>query len=206
MLKINEIFYSLKGEGLFTGTPMTFIRFSGCNLKCPFCDTPHETFKEMEIQDIIDRVALYPSDRIVITGGEPLHQDILDLIIRLKEEDYKIHLETNGTINSETLDLFDWVAVSPKGLFNAPVLRKANEIKVLVDQNDSTLLTQMRRIQDLVSPRTILYLMPIALSCKEGTKGSNDLIQGNINHTIEQVKRNPRWRLCIQAHKYLNIP
>ena len=69
--RVNEIFYSLQGEGYFTGTPAVFLRFSGCNLRCGFCDTRHEDYTEMSPTEIIEKVSAYPSRHIVITGGEP---------------------------------------------------------------------------------------------------------------------------------------
>ena len=71
MRKINEIFYSLQGEGYHTGTPAVFIRFSGCNLKCPFCDTQHEDGILMSDEDIVTEVSRYPAATVILTGGEP---------------------------------------------------------------------------------------------------------------------------------------
>ena len=71
MRKINEIFYSLQGEGYYTGTPAVFIRFSGCNLKCSFCDTRHEEGVLMSDDEIIAEVGKYPAVTVILTGGEP---------------------------------------------------------------------------------------------------------------------------------------
>ena len=71
MRKINEIFYSLQGEGYHTGTPAVFIRFSGCNLKCPFCDTQHEDGILMSDEDIVTEVSKYTAATVILTGGEP---------------------------------------------------------------------------------------------------------------------------------------
>ena len=71
MRKINEIFYSLQGEGFHTGTPAVFVRFSGCNLKCSFCDTNHEEGQWMSDEEIIRKVVCYPARMVVLTGGEP---------------------------------------------------------------------------------------------------------------------------------------
>ena len=71
MRKINEIFYSLQGEGYHTGTPAVFIRFSGCNLKCSFCDTQHEAGTLMTDDEIIAEVSKYPAVTVILTGGEP---------------------------------------------------------------------------------------------------------------------------------------
>ena len=72
MRKINEIFYSLQGEGYYTGTPAVFIRFSGCNLKCPFCDTQHEEGKLMTDGEILEEVGKYPAATVILTGGSLL--------------------------------------------------------------------------------------------------------------------------------------
>ena len=69
MRKINEIFYSLQGEGYHAGTPAVFVRFSGCNLRCPFCDTQHETFSLMSDEDILNEIVRYPATMVVLTGG-----------------------------------------------------------------------------------------------------------------------------------------
>ena len=135
MKKINEIFYSLQGEGHHTGYPSVFIRFSGCNLNCSFCDTRHQDGIMMNDNDIIRAVNLYSADWIVLTGGEPsLYID--DDFIRLlkKTTDKKIAIETNGT--EKVSDLIDWVTVSPKngmpGAGDYPVkVEYANEIKVV---------------------------------------------------------------------------
>ncbi|MGL5730453.1 MAG: 7-carboxy-7-deazaguanine synthase QueE, partial [Bacteroidales bacterium] len=83
MRKINEIFYSLQGEGYYTGAPSVFIRFSGCNLKCSFCDTEHETGTLMSDEQILEQINSYPCNQIVLTGGEPslwIDQDFIDLL------------------------------------------------------------------------------------------------------------------------------
>jgi len=105
-MKINEIFYSIQGEGKWTGLPNTFIRTTGCNLRCSFCDTKYayENGKEMSIEEIINEIQKFPCNFVCITGGEPLLQDeILDLIDILLKRGYKICLETNGSINIEKI-------------------------------------------------------------------------------------------------------
>ena len=70
MRKINQIFYSLQGEGFYTGRAAVFIRFSGCNLKCSFCDTEHEEGTLMSDEEILEAISAYPSDIVILTGGE----------------------------------------------------------------------------------------------------------------------------------------
>ena len=105
-MKINEIFYSIQGEGKWTGLPNIFIRTTGCNLRCSFCDTQYayKDGTEMNIEEIIGKIKKYPCKYVCLTGGEPLLQHkILDLIEILLEHSYKICLETNGSINIERL-------------------------------------------------------------------------------------------------------
>ncbi len=107
MLKVNSIFYSIQGEGPYSGCPAVFIRLSGCNLSCPMCDTDHEDYITMDEDDIIAEAnSLYPKEcnykLAVITGGEPLKQDISKLLYRLDAKDIICQIETNGTVCSES--------------------------------------------------------------------------------------------------------
>lgn len=105
-MKINEIFYSIQGEGAWTGLPNIFIRTTGCNLRCSFCDTKYayNTGKEMTVQEIIKKIKQYPCKYVCITGGEPLLQkDIIYLIDELLKKGYKISIETNGSLSIKKL-------------------------------------------------------------------------------------------------------
>ena len=95
--KVNEIFYSLQGEGFFTGTPAVFLRFCLCNRHCQFCDTDFARGSDMTADEIIARVSCFPSRHIVITGGEPTLQLDCELIRLLKAERFFIQIETNGS-------------------------------------------------------------------------------------------------------------
>jgi 7-carboxy-7-deazaguanine synthase len=105
-MKINEIFYSLQGEGAWTGLPNIFIRTTGCNLRCSFCDTKYAYNKgrEMTLNEMIKKIKQYPCKYVCITGGEPLLQkDIIYLIDELLKKGYKISIETNGSLSIEKL-------------------------------------------------------------------------------------------------------
>lgn len=96
MKKINEIFYSIQGEGYRTGTPAVFVRFSGCNLKCPFCDTQHSSGREMSDEEIIKEVCFYPTRFVVLTGGEPGLQVDREFINKLHQAGKFVQIEQTG--------------------------------------------------------------------------------------------------------------
>ena len=112
MKKINEIFYSLQGEGYHTGIPAIFVRFSGCNMKCSFCDTLHEDGIMMSDEEIISEVVKYPASMVVLTGGEPGLWIDESLVDALHNEGKYVCVETNGTCVLP--DNVDWVTCSPK--------------------------------------------------------------------------------------------
>ena len=106
-IKINEIFYSIQGESLFAGLPCTFVRLSGCNLRCVYCDTryAYEEGALMSIKEIMGHVSSYHCRLVEITGGEPLCQDLTpDLISTLIEDGYTVLLETNGSMDIRPVD------------------------------------------------------------------------------------------------------
>ena len=140
MLKINDIFWSLHGEGLHAGTPAVFIRLSGCSLRCPYCDTRGawnggREMAPLQIAAAVDELqAVTPGARLVITGGEPLEQDLKELLKTLRRRRYSVAVETNG-LHFQDLP-FDWWTVSPKDAagyrVHARLWARADEIKLLV--------------------------------------------------------------------------
>ena len=132
MRKINEIFYSLQGEGYHTGTPAVFIRFSGCNLKCSFCDTQHEAGTLMTDDEIIAEVSKYPVT-VILTGGEPSLWIDDALIDRLHEAGKYVCIETNGT--RPLPESVDWVTCSPKQGVKLGITRM-DEVKVVYEGQD----------------------------------------------------------------------
>ncbi len=178
--KVNEIFYSLQGEGFFTGTAAVFLRFSGCNRRCPFCDTDFADGCDMTADEIVAAVSAYPARHIVITGGEPTLQLDCDLVRALKAERFFIQIETNGSNPVPTG--VDWVTCSPK---DAPWrIDRIDELKVVYQGQDVESLTQL-----LPAPR--LFLQPCSGQ--------------NIRETIDYILTHPHWRLSLQTHKLINI-
>lgn len=140
MLKINNIFWSLQGEGLHSGTSAIFVRLSGCSLQCSYCDTRDawEQGHEMSVADVDAAVSAlqtaYPQSRLIITGGEPLEQDLGELIALFRRKKYFTAVETNG-LHFQDLP-FDWWTVSPKVVaayrVHPQLLTRVAEIKLLV--------------------------------------------------------------------------
>lgn len=201
MRKINEIFYSLQGEGHHTGYPSVFIRFSGCNLKCPFCDTSHEEGIFLADDAIVHAVKLYTAEWIVLTGGEPaLHIDSDFIHLLKRATGKKVAIETNGT--RRLPDGIDWITVSPKqGICGTDgedaniVVERADEIKVVdVGQDLEPYFALSCKKEN-----TLMYLQPCYV--EDATK-----FEANRLSTVRRVLADPRWTLSVQLHRFLGIP
>ena len=194
---VNEIFYSMQGEGSFSGAPAVFVRFVGCNLRCPFCDTQHlepvTLMSPAQIADAIDDVR-GNCRFVVLTGGEPAHVVDTNLLRYLHEKmDVAIAMETNGTapVNAEV----DWVTVSPKSDFvpGAEVVQKnAHEVKVVFDgvHDPAHWLADIRATEYFLQP------------CDTGDAEKNAAL---VAACIDYIKENPHWRLSLQVHKIVKI-
>ncbi len=196
MYRINEVFHSLQGEGFHSGTPAVFVRFSGCNLRCAFCDTQHQDGRMMTVQEIVDEVNKYPSvPLVVLTGGEPSLFIDEAFVAELKQKTgKKIAIETNGTRPLPTN--LDWVTLSPKTAFEGGrsepcVLRHCDELKVVYLGQD---LAQYDNIE-----AQHCFLQPCF--CEDETQR-----QANVKSCVEAVMKHPGWRLSLQIHRILGIP
>lgn len=194
-MRVNEIFYSLQGEGFHTGTPTIFIRLSGCNLRCAFCDTLHEPFEELSEEEIIERIAPYPASLVVVTGGEPALQLTESLVDLLHVQNKYVAVETNGTRPLPAN--VDWITLSPKQSFvgdkGKVVLSYADEVKVVYDGVHP--IEQM--VEGLESDNW--FVQP----CDTGDERRNAELTAQC---IDFVKDHPWWRLSIQTHKILGMP
>lgn len=192
MKRINEIFYSLQGEGRNTGRAAVFIRLAGCNLRCPFCDTDFNRYTEMTDDDILRSLAPYPSRFVVITGGEPSLQLDELLVEKLHAHGYEIAVETNGT--HPLPEAIDWVTISPKAAFTGepgrPLLRRCNELKCVFDG--------LHEVDDYGIQADYFYLQP----CDTGDPQRNSKIA---QACMDYIKQHPRWRLSLQTHKLVGF-
>ena len=200
-MKINEIFYSLQGEGHYTGTPAVFVRFAGCNLRCWFCDTEFETGEEMSEDEVVEAVLRYPTPYVVLTGGEPTLQVTPSLCDKLHERGRFLMMETNGTRPLPEGCHIDWVTCSPKLIDEgegrrrlAPIrLLHIDELKVVFEDNPSQDMALYRQI-----PAAEYRLQP----CDTGDPLSSQAI---LNKTIQYILQHPEWKLSLQTHKILNV-
>lgn len=178
--RVNEIFYSLQGEGYYTGTPAVFLRFSGCNRACPFCDTDFRAATVMTADEIADAVAAFPARHLVATGGEPLLQLDSTLLRALKARGFYVQVETNGSM--PVPPEVDWVTCSPK---EGPwQVNRIDELKIVYQGQDVEQTASL-----LPAPR--LLLQPCSGK--------------NVAETIAYIMEHPRWRLSLQTHKLLDI-
>lgn len=191
---INEIFYSLQGEGYWSGRPAVFVRFSGCNLKCSFCDTDHSQHRRMTTQEIIDAINQYPSNFIVLTGGEPSLFVDTPLLEALHQANKYIAIETNGTRALQPG--IDWITLSPKDSFETNanvVLSQADEIKLVYDGNNQDTINRYTNF-----PAQHHFLQP----CDTADETRNRKIT---QATIDYCLTHPQWSLSLQQHKILGI-
>ena len=208
-MRVNETFISLQGEGHFTGTPAFFLRLSGCNLRCPFCDTKHQSFSEMSEEEIVAEASRHLPRHIVITGGEPALQLTQSLVDKLHQAGFFIQIETNGTLPLPKG--IDWVTCSPKALkvlsnsqtlSNSPLKGekpKIDELKALYKgegDNPERLLESLPFGGDGGGPR--LYLQPL-------DTGDAEQNRAILRSCIDYIMQHPRWRLSLQTHKLLGI-
>jgi 7-carboxy-7-deazaguanine synthase len=184
--KLVEIFYSLQGEGIRTGTPNIFVRFSYCNLSCSFCDTPYNDVNmELGLEQLIEQIGSYPCKNIIFTGGEPTLQLDNELLAVLKEKGYYLAIESNGILQVPVL--IDYVCVSPKSKKFSQL--EGDELKFVLKEGDKLPDRTGNFKHYLISPE-MNYSTPN---------------MKNINYCIELIKNNPEWRLSTQSHKFLNI-
>ncbi|MDD5094207.1 MAG: 7-carboxy-7-deazaguanine synthase [Dehalococcoidia bacterium] len=207
---IKEIYYTLQGEGVHTGRPAVFVRFSGCNLWsgreedramaiCRFCDTDFvgtdgpggATFASAEALARRAR-ALWPDDPnshpfVVCTGGEPLLQLDQTLVDAFHTAGFEVAVETNGTL--EPPERIDWICVSPKSGAEL-VLKEGNELKLVFPQANMD-------PQDFLRHRFDHFLLQ-PLYGPEVAKNTLQAVQYCLEH--------PQWRLSLQIHRFLNIP
>ena len=196
MLPLMEEFYTIQGEGFHKGTAAYFIRIGGCDVGCHWCDVKESWNADLHpptsTSQIINNAVKY-SDTVVVTGGEPLTWNMNLLTQGLKAKGAKVHIETSGAY--ELTGEWDWICLSPKKLKlpTSEVYAKANELKVIIYNKSDFDFAEKQASK--VNSDCVLYLQP-EWSRKDKV----------IPLIVDYVMQNPKWKVSLQTHKYLNIP
>ena len=196
MLPLMEEFYTIQGEGYHTGTAAYFVRIGGCDVGCHWCDVKESWNQALHppthIDQIIDNATKF-SETIVVTGGEPLMWDMTLLTQNLQNKNLKVHIETSGAY--PLTGKWDWICLSPKKnkLPTQTIYDSANELKVIIYNKHDFVFAEEQ--SNLVNNKAILFLQPEWSKKEEMTP-----------QIVDYVMKNPKWRVSLQTHKYLNIP
>ena len=196
MLPLMEAFYTIQGEGFYKGTAAYFVRIGGCDVGCHWCDVKESWNADLhpptETSKIVEDASKY-SDVVVVTGGEPLTWDMTKLTQGFKNKGLSVHIETSGAY--KLTGTWDWICLSPKKikLPTEEIYQKANELKMIIYNKSDFKFAEEQA--EKVSRDCILYLQP------EWSK--RDKV---IPLIVDYVMQNPKWKVSLQTHKYLNIP
>lgn len=203
---VNEIFYSLQGEGVRAGTPNVFVRFAGCNLQCAVepgqlspggfdCDTQFTGGVKMTAQEIVDkcRELAWPCRSVVFTGGEPMLQVDVELVAAFgkaaESPEWYLCVETNGTV-AVPAGWLDWITVSPKVAEHALRVVEASEVKYVLHAGQALPKPHINAEYYLLSP---------------AWNPSTGFDRATIEWCIKLCKENPKWRMSQQLHKIWNV-
>ena len=195
-LPLMEAFYTLQGEGYHKGSAAYFIRIGGCDVGCHWCDVKESWDAQKHpptgIESIVQEAKKW-SNTVVVTGGEPLMWPMYPLTTELKSKGIITHIETSGAYNLSVA--WDWFCLSPKKtkLPTPEAYKAADELKMIIhNQNDFKFAEEQAA---LVGEDCILFLQP------EWSKREQMMPE-----MVDYVLKNPRWKVSLQTHKYLNIP
>lgn len=194
---VMEHFYTLQGEGYYTGQAAYFVRLGGCDVGCVWCDVKESwdasKLPSMKLEEIVDAIRQTPTQIVVITGGEPLLHDLTALCNALQAKGIRTHIETSGS--SPLSGTWDWICLSPKK-FKAALpesIAAADELKVIIfNPSDFEWALQ--------------YQAKVKSTCKLYLQTEWDQQEKMLPQIIEFVKQNPKWQISLQTHKYLQIP
>ncbi|HHU42271.1 MAG TPA: radical SAM protein [Fermentimonas caenicola] len=190
-LNVNEIFYSLQGEGGRTGQASIFIRLAKCNLACSFCDTDFERGVKMSLEEVFKEIEKYNCKWIIWTGGEPALQLNDKIVAFFKERGYLQAIETNGT--KRIPSGIDYITCSPKQNFEIvkELIPEVDELRFPIQKGDP--------LPDIsILPKTNRYLLSPIFD-------NDKVIQENVDYCISLIKDNPVWALSLQTHKLIGI-
>ena len=196
MLPLMESFYTIQGEGFHKGAAAYFIRLGGCDVGCHWCDVKESWDALLHpptlTTEIVENTKQF-SDTVVVTGGEPLMWDMSILTKLLKEKNKSVHIETSGAYDLS--GNWDWICLSPKKrkLPKNEIYQVANELKMIIYNKSDFEFAEREAAK--VNQKCVFFLQP------EWSK--RDLVMPLI---VDYVMQNPKWKVSLQTHKYLNIP
>jgi organic radical activating enzyme len=196
-LPVMESFYTIQGEGAFTGSAAYFIRLGGCDVGCHWCDVKEswdaDIHPKQSVEEIIKAAGSQGEKIVVITGGEPLMYDLSELTLALSKKGLRRHIETSGAhpLSGE----WDWLCFSPKKFKDAKeeFYTSSHELKVIIYHKSD--LNWAETHAKKMHKEAQLFLQPEWSRAKE----MMPLI-------VEYVKNNPKWRVSLQTHKFMDIP
>ncbi len=200
LISLNEVFYSIQGEGFHSGRPAIFIRTAGCNLSCEFCDTDFSLKFKWSPRELMEKISHYPHKFVVITGGEPnLQKKALEPFVKeLQARGYYISMETNG--HFEDILEVDWITVSPKLSQKGQwALKKGHELKLVYESQDLDFYLQSEFEHYYLQPKEILS-QPFG----KGSRLSRES-EEEIKKTFEAALKNPPWKFSLQSHKAIGV-
>lgn len=195
-LPVMEHFYSVQGEGKYTGTPAYFIRFGGCDVGCVWCDVKDswdaDAHPKMQTDQMLEAVLSTPAQIVVLTGGEPAMYDLSELSDALKDKGLRVHIETSGVYPLK--GSFDWITFSPKK-FKAPldsIYKLADELKIIVFNKSDLEWAELH--SKTINVDCLLYLQPEWSKVEQ----MQELI-------FNYILKEPKWKISLQTHKYLGV-
>ena len=196
MLPLMEEFYTIQGEGFYKGTAAYFVRIGGCDVGCHWCDVKESWNADLHPPTKIETIAenaKKSSNTVVVTGGEPLMWNMNPLTSLFKKKGMQVHIETSGAY--ELSGDWDWICLSPKKikLPKDGIYKVADELKMIINSKSDFKFAEEQA--EKVSEDCILYLQP------EWSKREK-----MIPLMVDYVMKNPKWKVSLQTHKYLNIP
>lgn len=211
-MKISEIFYTIQGEGYYSGVPTVFIRLTGCNLRCAWCDTSYafSEGEELTVDEILNKVHSFGCKRVTISGGEPFFQDLGELLIWLKKEEYFIEVETNGTFTPPYENLIDHLVISPK-LPSSGFSPQFHKIFSLIESYNSTLKIVVANQEDydyLIKHKHCFNDAPLYIQLESKEEINKESAQLLVKRFLEDFKDNQRFdeypvRISIQLQKVI---